>query len=62
MSALFTAEFWAMGGHGAYVWSAYGICALVLAALAVASVVTTRRRERDLAAREAGRGRRQGTG
>ncbi len=24
------ADFWAMGRHGFYVWSAYGVCALIV--------------------------------
>ena len=35
-------EFLNMGGYGAYVWSAYGLAALVL----VANVVISRRAER----------------
>lgn len=41
------AEFLAMGGYGAFVWSAYGLVALALGALAVIS----RRRLRRLEAR-----------
>lgn len=47
------AEFFAMGGYGAFVWSAYAIAALVL----VVNVVVPRSRERrllrELAARAA---------
>ena len=41
-------RFVAMGGDGAYVWSAYGITAVVL----IANAVQPLRRERTLLARE----------
>ena len=41
-------EFIAMGGYGAYVWSAYAICALVLIANIVQPVLRERRTERAL--------------
>lgn len=45
------ADFLAMGGHGAYVWSAYGSC-LALMALNVALPLLARRRYlNDLARR-----------
>ncbi|MBP5858066.1 heme exporter protein CcmD [Marivibrio halodurans] len=50
IGALFTAEFWAMGGHGFFVWSAYGFCFAVLAALALGAWRMTARAERELAA------------
>lgn len=37
------ADFIAMGGHGAFVWSAYGIAAVVLVSLALAPMRRTRR-------------------
>ncbi|HEY4318855.1 MAG TPA: heme exporter protein CcmD [Herbaspirillum sp.] len=37
------ADFLAMGGHGAYVWSAYGLC-LVVMALNIALPLLARRR------------------
>lgn len=40
--------FFAMGGHGGYVWPAYGLAILVLVALLVASIRTLRKQERDL--------------
>ena len=46
------AAFFAMGGYAGYVWPAYGITALVLAALALASVAAARRAQRQLAALE----------
>tara|TARA_R110000787_G_scaffold38998_14_gene97903 strand:- start:5921 stop:6103 length:183 start_codon:yes stop_codon:yes gene_type:complete len=46
-------EFLAMGGHGAYVWSAYAISIVVLIALVVAPL---RRRSKFLAANDRRRG------
>lgn len=40
--------FFAMGGHGGYVWPAYGLAVVVLAALLVASIRALRKQERDL--------------
>ncbi len=40
-------EFFAMGGYGAYVWSAYGISAIVMAG----NVLLSRRAERELLTR-----------
>lgn len=42
-----------MGGHGAYVWAAWGVAVAVLGALAAVSVRAMRARERELARREA---------
>ncbi len=63
LEALLTAEFWAMGRHGFYVWTAYGFTATGLAALIAGAVIATRRRERELAALDPtrGRGRREAT-
>ncbi|MBV6289632.1 heme exporter protein CcmD [Pseudomonas aegrilactucae] len=36
-------DFFAMGHHGLYVWSAYGICLLVLALNVAAPVMSKRR-------------------
>jgi heme exporter protein D len=44
--------FFAMGGYAGFVWSAYGITALVLALLAAVSVVGERRARARLAAIE----------
>lgn len=55
MSALLTAKFWAMGGHGFYVWSAYGFCAAVMLALTVQSVASARAKRRRMQALEASR-------
>ncbi|HZH28978.1 MAG TPA: heme exporter protein CcmD [Azospirillaceae bacterium] len=46
-------EFLRMGGYAAYVWPAYGLTALAMAALVVASVRGLRARERLLAGLEA---------
>lgn len=40
-------DFLAMGGYGAFVWSAYGLAALVLGGLAFASWRRQRRLGRD---------------
>jgi len=42
-------EFFAMGGYAAYVWSAYGIAAVVLIGLVWQSLRSLRATERDLA-------------
>lgn len=44
------ADFLAMGGYGAFVWSAYGLVALAMVALAVSSLRRLRRLEARLAA------------
>ena len=46
------ADYFAMAGYAAFVWSAYGITAFVLAALAVVSVLAERRTRARLAAIE----------
>ncbi len=38
-----------MGGYGFYIWTTYGLAAIVLGALMVASVAALRQRQRDLA-------------
>jgi heme exporter protein D len=48
-------DFLAMGGYAAFVWPAYGVAALVLAALVIESVAAYRRARRDLARLEEGR-------
>ncbi len=48
-------EFLAMGGHGAYVWSAYAIAVVVIGALIVASGRALKAREAEVAALEAAR-------
>ncbi|MCC7272447.1 MAG: heme exporter protein CcmD [Alphaproteobacteria bacterium] len=50
--------FLAMGGHGAFVWPAYGAAALILVGVLVASLARLRREERTLAALAAGATRR----
>ncbi len=42
-------SFLAMGGYGAFVWPAFGVTALVMVWLLVASLARLRRLERDLA-------------
>jgi len=42
------ADFIAMGKHGAYVWSAYGISALVIAANIVAPILRKRTLQQDI--------------
>jgi heme exporter protein D len=46
------ADFLAMGGYGGFVWSAYGLTALMLAAMTVASLKQLRAARRELAAAE----------
>ena len=48
-----------MGGYGGFIWPAWGIAALVLTGLIVASVRAMRTRERELAALEAAAPRRR---
>ena len=42
-------DFFAMGGYGAYVWSAFGFALLVLLGLLIQSWSMARRREREFA-------------
>ncbi len=51
MSALH--EFIAMGGYASYVWTAYGLSALVLALNTVLPIAREKRLLRELRAREA---------
>jgi heme exporter protein D len=46
------ADFFAMGGHAVYVWSAYAVAAAVLIAMLAATLVGLRRREALLRALE----------
>jgi heme exporter protein D len=48
------AAFFDMGGYAAFVWPAYALSAILLAAIAVGSWRNLRARERELAAIEAG--------
>jgi len=43
-------EFWAMGGHGQYVWTAFGLAFGILLAMALQSWLLRRRLRRKLAA------------
>ncbi|ABR91644.1 heme exporter protein C in cytochrome biogenesis operon [Janthinobacterium sp. Marseille] len=45
------ADFLAMGGHGVYVWSAYGLCMALLTLNAVLPLLAHRRYLNDLARR-----------
>ena len=47
------AEYFSMGSHGGFIWSAWGIAIAVLSVLVVASVRSMRARERELARMEA---------
>ena len=44
--------FLAMGGYAAYVWPAFAVAAIVMAGLAATTLITLRRRERELAVLE----------
>ena len=46
-------EYFSMGGHGGFIWTAWGIALAVLSVLVVASVKFMRARERELARMEA---------
>ena len=52
--------FLAMGGYAAFVWPAYGIAVVVLAALPIVSRRALRARQREVAALEAASPRRRG--
>ena len=41
-------DLFAMGGYGAYVWSSYGLTAVVLVALVVLTVRDLRARQREM--------------
>ena len=47
------AEYFSMGGHGGFIWTAWGIALAVLSVLVFASVRSMRARERELARMEA---------
>jgi heme exporter protein D len=53
-------EFFAMGGYAAYVWPAYGVAAVILAGLWMASLRGLRAREAEIEAVEATKPRREG--
>ena len=48
-------EFLAMGGHGGYIWSAYGIAVVVIGGLVITSLRAVKAREAEAAALEAAR-------
>jgi heme exporter protein D len=60
MTAL--ADFFAMGGYAGFIWTAYGIVAVVLAGLAIASRRELRARQREIEALEAASPRRRARG
>jgi heme exporter protein D len=41
-------DFFSMGGYGAYVWSSYGICAVVLLLNVIQPIIRERRTIREL--------------
>jgi heme exporter protein D len=45
-------QFLAMGGYARFVWPAFGLALIVLGGLLVESLVTYKRRQRELAAAE----------
>lgn len=53
-------EFFAMGGYATYVWPAYGVAVLILAALWISSVRELRAREAEIEAVETTKPRREG--
>lgn len=44
-------DFFAMGGHGAFIWGAYGVAVLGLGGLIALSLAARRRVRREIAAR-----------
>jgi heme exporter protein D len=40
--------YFGMSGYGGYIWAAYGFAAVILVSLVVVSVVSARRRRREL--------------
>jgi len=55
-------EFFAMGGYAGFVWTAYGVVAVVMAGLLIASRRALRARQREIAALEAASPRRRARG
>lgn len=52
-------EFFAMGGHAAYIWPCYGLAFGVMAYLVVQSLRSMRHNEQMIETLRAGRGKRQ---
>jgi len=52
-------ELFDMGGYGQYVWSSYGICAVVLGVLVAGSIMGRNRKRRELETMEGSRRRRR---
>ena len=48
-------EFFAMGGHGGFIWSAYAIAVVVIGGLVISSLRAVKAREAEVAALEASR-------
>lgn len=48
-------HFLAMGGYARFVWPAFGLAVLVLGGLLIESLVTYKKRQRELAAAEKSR-------
>ncbi|MCH2393687.1 heme exporter protein CcmD [Oceanibaculum sp.] len=46
-------SYFAMGGHGVYIWSSYAVAATVLVVLLAATLIGLRRREAELRRLEA---------
>ena len=51
-------EFFAMGGYAAYVWPAYGLAAVILVGVWIASVRSLKARQSEIEAAEAAHPRR----
>lgn len=45
-------HFFAMGGYAAFVWPAFGLAVIILGGLFIESLVTYKKRQRELAAAE----------
>ena len=52
-------EYFAMGGYAGFIWSAYGVAALILIGLLVMSRIDLRARQAEVAALEAASPRRR---
>ncbi|WP_119679850.1 heme exporter protein CcmD [Indioceanicola profundi] len=52
-------EFFAMGGYAVYIWTSYGLAALILVGLLLASIRSLRANEQVLTALEAAQGERR---
>ena len=52
-------EYFSMGGHGGFIWSSYGVAALILVGLLIASLREHRARRAEVSALEAASPRRR---